>query len=90
MLDAMIARVVENSACRSRWMTCVESVAGLQPELLADVPLDPRVEVRMRADGPAQFANTDPSECLRETFFGARPNSSNISASFSPKVIGSA
>ena len=43
----------------------------LQPELLANVPLDPWVEVRMRANGPAQFANADTSECLQETFFGS-------------------
>ena len=31
----------------------------LQPELLADVALDPRVEIRMGADGATQFADAD-------------------------------
>ena len=31
----------------------------LQPELLANVALDPRIEMRMGADGPTQFADAD-------------------------------
>ena len=65
----MSASVVQNSACRSRWMICVESVAGFQPKLLANGRSICRIEVRMRADRAAQFANANPLRGLRETFF---------------------
>ena len=33
MVEAMIASVAMNSACRSRWMTWVEAGAGVSPSL---------------------------------------------------------
>ena len=43
---------------------------GLQPELCANVTLDPRIEMRVCADGAAQFADADALQCLRQPFLG--------------------
>ena len=62
----------------------------LQAEPLADALLHARIEVRVRADRAAQFAHADARLQPRASRSTARPNSSHISASLSPKVIGSA
>ena len=89
MLEAITARVVMNSACRSRCTICVEIVAGFNPSfsqtarsifgsICACVPTAPLIfPTRMRSR-------------VWVSRSWARPNSSYISASFSPKVIGSA
>ena len=61
---------------------------GAQAELLANVSLDARREVRARADGAGDFADRHgvAADSRRRR---ARPNSSCISASFRPKVVGS-
>ena len=46
---ATVASTASTCACRSRAMTCVRGGVGLEPELLADVLLDERVDVRVRA-----------------------------------------
>ena len=43
----------------------------LEPELLADALLDPRIEMRVGADGAAQFPDADPLGGLREPLGGA-------------------
>ena len=87
--DAISASVVKNSACRSRWTIWVEIVAGRRPSFwqtsrsirgskcacVPTAPLSLPTRIRSRV-------------CARRS--SARPNSSNISASFNPKVIGSA
>ena len=62
---------------------------GLQAESLADLRSTARIEMRVRADRAAELADADALAHLLERS-SARPNSSYISASFSPKVIGSA
>ena len=79
-----------NSACRSRWTICVEMCAGLQTELLADVALDARIEMRVRADRAAELADADAFARLRQALLARGRIRRYISASFSPNVIGSA
>ena len=88
-LDAITASAVINSACRSRCTTWVESVAGFNPSfsqtarsifgsMCACVPTAPLIlptRIRSRVSVSRSFA---------------RPNSSYMSASFKPNVIGSA
>ena len=71
-------------------MICVESVRGFQPELRATERLDRRIEVRVRADRAGDFATANLLFGLDAGARSARPNSSYISASLSPNVIGSA
>jgi hypothetical protein len=61
-----------------------------QPEFLANFALNPWIQMRVRPHRAAEFSNANALTLFASSRSSARPNSSNISASFIPKVIGSA
>ena len=71
MLEAISARTVMNSACRSRWMTCVESAAGARPSRLQTAASTRGIEVGMGADGAGELADPDALAHLEEPLDGA-------------------
>ena len=89
ILEAIKANVLQNSACRSRWITCVESVAGFNPSFSQTARSIAGSRCACVPTAPLNFPTRILSVvCASRS--SARPNSSNINASFSPKVIGSA
>ena len=71
MLDAMSASVVENSACRSRWMIWVESFAGCSPSFSQTWRSIRGSRCAWVPTAPLSLPTPTRSECLREPFFGA-------------------
>ena len=60
------ASAASSSACRSRWMICVETGVGLEPEALAREPLELRVGRGVGADRARELSDAHRLERSRE------------------------
>ena len=78
-----------NSAWRSRAITCVAGT-GAQPERVADVALDGRIDVRVRADGAATACRRATVSRAARSRARSRSSCSAHSATLAPNVVGSA
>ena len=57
--EATTPSVAKYMACRSRGMTCVETGSTVKPHRLGDMRLDPRIDLRERADRAGDGAGRD-------------------------------